>query len=41
MPEAEGTSDPEAQLETFALQVKVQTETDFVVTKSRNATPGQ
>lgn len=32
--ETDSTSDPEARLETFALQAKVQSETDFAVKKS-------
>lgn len=39
--EAEGTPGPEAQTQTFALQAKVQTGTDFVVMKNHNPIPGR
>lgn len=39
--EAEGAPDPEAQPQTFVLQAKVQTETDFVMMKNHNPIPGR
>lgn len=39
--EADGTSDPEAWPQTFVLQAKVQTETDFVMMKNHNPNTGR